>query len=183
MRIARLCAALMVGGSLLLGSLAYAADLPRKFDDLRDAAAENLIVLARQNDLLWERSKARDVDFNLRRGTIRWEFDNGLALARVELLGVWARESGVMIWGWSHPLAPRGTAVSSAKVRRYAKKHGIEELTRPEIACDPQNCKSIAGIAALVGKLAGVHSVELTPGETMAYLGFARVKEIKENGR
>ncbi|MHA3915934.1 DUF6882 domain-containing protein [Halovulum sp. GXIMD14793] len=155
--------------------------MPTDYAGLTEMAFNHVSALQTAHQGGWKMGEAERVDIDLEAGVIVWIFADKLVTAPAELLGTWNPDDQTFLWGWDHPSAPEGSAVSSLAVKEYADKHGIVELQTSKPSCDFDGCWKLAATAALIGDLQGVYRMEAAPNGPWAYLGFGTVKLQKRD--
>lgn len=113
------------------------------------------------DDLLAERLGEYTFEGDLDEGRISFvSTTNGQRIdTRATLLASVAPGVGSLLWGWAHPQgAPDGPA---AAVRELGERHGIDDLTSPELALPSHDDEEARGaIATTVAAVAGNVGVE-----------------------
>lgn len=152
-----------------------AMTIPTTYDALLEAGFAHVQALQNVHEGTWKMSEAERYDVDLSAGQIYWTYPDKIVSAPAELLGTWSPQDGTFLWGWDHPSAPPGSAVSTAALKSHAVAHGITELQSSKTACDFDECWKLAAAAGLVGDLQGISRFEASPGGPWAYIGFGNI--------
>jgi hypothetical protein len=122
--------------------------------------AEAWAELSLGQQILARRLKLSDARWTVDQNTGLIQFDRrdgALISAPVQIIGSWNPRSEMFTWGWDHPSVKLRLRASAERTRWFGDKHGLEELTAPNLRVSEAEAWRLTAVARKVNAAVGAY--------------------------
>ena len=104
-------------------------------------------------------------------GLITWSFADKVATAPAQILATYHQSAGTWLWSWANSSILPQMSREAGVLRDWARKHGHQTLTEPELQADDQKANTLTAIALRVTRAAGFYRGSSGPAKTIITFG------------